>query len=72
MDDPTIRWTLDRLTELRADYATGNAQLVELARRQHDVRASVLRIEGAIRVLEEQIAQSSLPAARADAAEPSS
>ena len=52
-------WTLNRLTELRAEYANGNAQLADLARREREVRASVLRIEGAIQVLEEQIAQTS-------------
>ncbi|ACZ30964.1 hypothetical protein Xcel_1945 [Xylanimonas cellulosilytica DSM 15894] len=47
---------LDRLKELRADFADGNAQLAELDRRQHDLRDQVLRIEGAIRVLEELLA----------------
>jgi hypothetical protein len=57
MDDPTIEWTINRLTELRSEYATGNARLAELARSRDELRAGVLRVEGAIRVLEEQIAQ---------------
>jgi hypothetical protein len=56
MDD-TIEWTINRLAELRSEYAAGNAQLAELARRRDEVRAVVMRIEGAIRVLEEQVAR---------------
>jgi len=52
----TVEWTLDRLEKLRADYASGNSQLMELSRRQAALHDSVLRIEGAISVLEEQIA----------------
>lgn len=52
-------WTLNRLTELRAEYANGNAQLSDLGRRERELRSAVLRIEGAIQVLEEQIAQTS-------------
>jgi hypothetical protein len=57
MEHAMLEWTLNRLTELRSEYATGNARLADLARRQDELRVSVLRIEGAIRVLEEQIAQ---------------
>lgn len=57
MEHAMVEWTLNRLTELRSEYATGNARLADLARRQDELRVSVLRIEGAIRVLEEQIAQ---------------
>jgi hypothetical protein len=54
-----VEWSLNRLTELRAEYANGNAQLADLARRERELRATVLRIEGAIQVLEEQIALTS-------------
>jgi len=53
----TTDWTFNRLTELRSDYASGNARLAELGRQRDELRTTVLRIEGAIRVLEEQMAQ---------------
>jgi hypothetical protein len=51
-----MEWTLHRLEELRADLARGTSQLTELTQRQAELRDSVLRVEGAIRVLEEQVA----------------
>jgi hypothetical protein len=51
-----MEWILKRLEQLRADHATGHSQLVELSRREAELRDSVLRVEGAIRVLEEQLA----------------
>ena len=54
-EDP-VEWTLKRLEELRADLARGTTQLAELGRRQSALRDDVLRVEGAIRVLEEQLA----------------
>lgn len=49
-------WTIDRLAELRMDYDAGHEQLLELERQGTRTRAQLLRIEGAVRVLEEQLA----------------
>jgi hypothetical protein len=57
MNDTTTEWAINRLAELRSEYATGNARLTELARQRDELRVAVLRVEGAIRVLEEQVAQ---------------
>lgn len=51
-----MEWTLKRLERLRTEHATGSTQLVELSRRQAELRDSVIRIEGAITVLEELLA----------------
>jgi septal ring factor EnvC (AmiA/AmiB activator) len=49
-------WTIERLQQLRGEYASGESQMVEIDRHRQDVREQLLRIEGAIRVLEEQLA----------------
>jgi predicted nuclease with TOPRIM domain len=49
-------WCIDRLTELRGEYEAGAAHLAELDGQRAQVRDQLLRIEGAIRVLEEQCA----------------
>lgn len=49
-------WTIERLQQLRGEHATGESQLAELDRHRQDVCEQLLRIEGAIRVLEEQLA----------------
>ena len=49
-------WTIDRLAELRSEYDAGHDQLLELDRQAARVRTQLLRIEGAVRVLEEQLA----------------
>ena len=49
-------WTIERLQQLRGEYASGESQLAELDRHRQGVRDQLLRIEGAIRVLEEQLA----------------
>lgn len=49
-------WTIERLRQLRGEYASGESQLVQLDRHRRDVLEQLLRIEGAIRVLEEQLA----------------
>jgi septal ring factor EnvC (AmiA/AmiB activator) len=48
-------WTIERLQQLRGEYASGESQLAELDRRRQGVCEQLLRIEGAIRVLEEQL-----------------
>jgi ABC-type transporter Mla subunit MlaD len=42
-----------RLQELRSEFKTGEAQLEELDRRRAQLRDTLLRISGAIQVLEE-------------------
>lgn len=51
-----MEWTIDRLAELRSEHATGENQLAEIERHRVGVRDQLLRIEGAITVLEEQLA----------------
>ncbi len=55
-------WCLGRLQQLRGEYAAGEGQLTDLERRRGDVRDQLLRIEGAIRVLEEQLASAPIQA----------
>jgi len=51
-------WSIERLQQLRSEYAAGETQLADLDRHRDGVRDQLLRIEGAIRVLEEQLADS--------------
>ena len=46
-----------RLTTLKAEYETGEQMLVELEQKQRTLRDTLLRISGAIQVLEEVLAQ---------------
>jgi predicted nucleic acid-binding Zn-ribbon protein len=48
-------WTMERLQQLRAEAAQGQARLVELQAEGERIRDQLLRIDGAIRVLEEQV-----------------
>lgn len=43
----------DRLTSLKAEHDKGVQQLAGLRQKQEDVRHTLLRIQGAIQVLEE-------------------
>lgn len=45
-----------RLKQLRSEYEAGQKMLAELEVKQASVRETVLRISGAIQVLEEQLA----------------
>lgn len=45
-----------RLQELRREQAAGEAAMAEIDRRQQELRATLLRIGGAIQVLEELLA----------------
>lgn len=49
-------WTIQRLQQLRTEFASGESQLLEIERHRDSVRDQMLRIEGAIRVLEEHLA----------------
>lgn len=50
-----------RLRDLRAQQAAGEATMAEIGRRQDDLRATLLRIGGAIQVLEELLAAAEAP-----------
>lgn len=68
----TMEWTIERLRLLRADYAAGCAQLQELERQRNGLRDQLLRLDGAVTVLEEQLARSAQPLADATALHPES
>lgn len=58
MEQEQIGWAIERLRQLRTEYASGDTQLQELEERRARLRESMLRIGGAIQVLEELIEQS--------------
>jgi len=45
-----------RLTELKEEYASGQQVMAELDKKQNDLQRTLLRISGAIQVLEELLA----------------
>ena len=67
-----MEWSMERLRVLRADYAAGCARLQELERQQSRLRDQLLRLEGAVTVLEEQLARSAQPVADTAALHPES
>lgn len=46
-----------RLAELKAEFASGQKVLADLEAKQVNVRETLLRIQGAIQVLEEELAK---------------
>jgi predicted nuclease with TOPRIM domain len=50
-----------RLEELKKEFETGQARLRELETEQSYIRETLLRISGAIQVLEEALAQETKP-----------
>jgi hypothetical protein len=50
-----------RLEALQREYETGQTMLAELDAKQLDLRQTLLRIAGAIQVLEELLAEESAP-----------
>jgi hypothetical protein len=59
----------DRLTQLKTEYEAGQRMLTELEQKQRTLRDTLLRISGAIQVLEEELGSAS-QAALADAPQP--
>jgi hypothetical protein len=53
-----IDWAMGRLRELRGEYAEGEAQLLGLDRQRAQIQDALLRVAGAIQVLDELIAAS--------------
>ncbi len=52
-----------RLDDLKQEYEQGQRMLAELESKEANLRSTLLRISGAIQVLEEMLAQSTPPAA---------
>jgi chromosome segregation ATPase len=48
----------ERLSQLREEFANGQAQLVQAEARVRDLRETLLRISGAIQVLSEELGES--------------
>jgi chromosome segregation ATPase len=47
----------ERLQQLKNEFESGQRLLTDLEQRQQDVRSTLLRIGGAIQVLEEELAK---------------
>jgi len=58
-----------RLTQLKAEFEAGQKMLAELETKKNEIQATVLRISGAIQVLEELLAQDSETAGNPQAQE---
>jgi predicted nuclease with TOPRIM domain len=52
----------NRLAQLKAEYEAGEKMLVELEQKQRALRETLLRISGAIQVLEEELGRADVPA----------
>jgi septal ring factor EnvC (AmiA/AmiB activator) len=50
-----------RLAKLRQDYELGNAQLRDITQQEAQLRDTLLRISGAIQVLEELLSEAAQP-----------
>jgi predicted nuclease with TOPRIM domain len=48
---------INRLTELRKEYESGQKMLADLEARESNLRGTLLRINGAIQVLDEELAK---------------
>jgi predicted nuclease with TOPRIM domain len=61
---------LRRLEELKAEYESGQKMLAELEAKQSEIKETLLRIRGAIQVLEEMLAQAESPPSGMEKSEP--
>jgi hypothetical protein len=52
----------NRLAQLKAEYESGQQMLAELEQKQRTLRETLLRISGAIQVLEEELGKAAQPA----------
>jgi predicted nuclease with TOPRIM domain len=57
----------NRLRELKAEYEAGQTKLAEVESQANSLRSTMLRISGAIQVLEEELAKANGSASGADA-----
>ncbi|MBI1923764.1 hypothetical protein HYR99_05890 [Candidatus Poribacteria bacterium] len=53
------------LNQLKAEFESGQKMLADLKTRQRNLKETLLRISGAIQILEEALAQASQPTANA-------
>jgi hypothetical protein len=60
MDVSEPGWSIERLCQLREEYSNAQAQLRELDRVRLELRDTLLRISGAISVLEELVEASAV------------
>ena len=51
----------DRLSELNSQYEAGQRELEKLQQRQNDLQVTLLRISGAVQVLEEELSKEKQP-----------
>jgi chromosome segregation ATPase len=51
-----------RLAQLKAEYESGEQMLAELEQKQRTLRDTLLRISGAVQVLEEELGKAAEPA----------
>ncbi len=51
----------DRLSELKSQYESGQKELEKLQERQNDLQVTLLRISGAVQVLEEELSKENKP-----------
>jgi hypothetical protein len=56
----------NRLRELKAEFEAGQAKLAEVEGQANNLRSIILRISGAIQVLEEELAKANGAERRAD------
>lgn len=70
MGETEVRQRLEtRLAELRSEFDSGQKKLAETEARARSLRETLLRISGAIQVLEEELGQASDDSARTPDAE---
>jgi predicted nuclease with TOPRIM domain len=55
-----------RLKELKAEFETGQRMLTDLETRQADLRNTLIRISGAVQVLEDELAKAAATPVTAD------